>query len=518
MAKYVHSERLPIEISRQSKVSLPSQIVEQVRSLIVAGYLVAGDLLPSSRTLAELLNVSRGTVVFAYEQLIGEGYLVGGRGGTRVAGNLPHVSHHVSPVPRAAPTGNYSTPGVNRRFEGGCSSELSGAEVFSLRPGRPDTSLLASSTWRAAWRTAAASPGTIYPPAGSSALRAELVEHLRLMRSTLRTPDDLLVTAGAREGFRLLLTALRRTVRDRPLRIAVENPGYPSLRRIPQAFGHHILPIPVDSCGLNPTHLPVGDSRPDLVLLAPSHQYPLGASMPVSRRLELLAWAAEHNVLLVEDDYDSELRYSGDPLPALAALDRSPLLTHQLPAGAEHEQGRVVTLGSFSKLLAPGLNLGYMVVPPQLRGQLLELRADLGNPVPSVVQDAMTGFLAAGGVRRHTARMRRVYRHRRELVVEHLGDLSGVSLMLMDGGLHAVLMLDSQRGLDEASALKGAQDAGVLVSPLSGYWSQEAPESKLPLEMPARSEGLVIGFGALSDQHLVRALERLRLALTQPPA
>lgn len=516
MAKYVHGERLPLDISRDSKVSLPSQIVEQVRSLIVEGYLVAGDPLPSSRALAASLNVSRGTVVFAYEQLVGEGYLVSSRGGTTVADGLPQGPHQAAgsfPQVRTSYPPAGSPKSSKERGSGS-----SGTEVFDLRPGRPDISLLASSAWRAAWRSAAANPGGSYPAAGSLALRTELAEHLRLMRSTLRHPDDILVTAGAREGFRLLLTALRRKVRNRPLRIAVENPGYPSLRRIPQAFGHRILPVPVDSYGLDPTHLPVGNKRPDLVLVAPSHQYPLGASMPVSRRLELLAWAAEHDVLLVEDDYDSELRYRGDPLPALAALDRSPLLARQLAAGTQLEQGRVITLGSFSKLLAPGLNLGYMVIPGQLHRDLLELRADLGNPVPSLVQDAIANFLAAGGVRGHTARMRRVYRRRRELVTQHLGNLPGTSLMLMDGGLHAVLAFDSQQGYSEATVLQRAQQVGVRVLPLSSYWSQEASESKLSPKIPARAEGLVIGFAALNDQNLVRALEHLRLVVMQAPA
>lgn len=533
MAKDIGFDHLPVKVVRESRVSLPSQIVEQVRSLIVAGYLVAGDPLPSSRTLAELLNVSRGTVVFAYEQLTGEGYLVSSRGGTRVADDLPQVSLKPGSAPRALNSGQlpqFSYHGKKQGLEAGShggaatgggatvgGGATAGGDTFDVRPGQPDVSLLASSTWRASWRAAAASPGATYPPAGSPALRAELAEHLRLMRSTLREPDDILVTAGAREGFRLLLTALHSRVAHRPLRIAVENPGFPSLRRIPQALGHQILPIKVDSCGLSPAYLPTGDHRPDLVLLAPSHQYPLGASMPVSRRLELLAWATEHNVLLVEDDYDSELRYRGDPLPALAALDRSPLLRTQLPAGSRNADGRVVTLGSFSKLLAPGLNLGYMVFPPQLCNELLALRADLGNPVPSIVQDAMTDFLAAGGVRRHTARMRRVYRRRRELVVEHLNGLPGTSLMLMDGGLHAVLTLSADQELDETTALLGARAAGVLVAPLSGYWSQEAgtyQRNQKPENSP-RSEGLVLGFGGLSDQQLIRALKRLSLALRE---
>lgn len=521
MAKYSRFDQLPVSVSRSAPGSLPSQVAEQIRALVLGGFLVAGDPLPSTRALAERLNVSRGTVVFAYEQLVGEGYLTSGRGGTRVAAHLT-LSASQHPQPTASPVGKISSAlsstggGEAVRASGRISASNTGLvrpttpEVIDLRPGSPDTSLVASSTWRAAWRQAAANPGTAHPPAGSYELRVQLAEHLRLMRSVLRTPDDLLVTAGARDGFRLILTALRRRVRNRPLRIAVENPGYPSLHRIPLAFGHEILPIEVDEQGLNPAHLPTGPNRPDLVLIAPSHQYPLGASMPLARRLELLAWARTHEALLVEDDYDSELRYVGDPLPALASLDRPPL-----PGGAELHPARwvsdrVVTLGSFAKMLAPGLNLGYVVAPRHLQADLLELRADLGNPVSSVVQDAMAAFLAAGGVRRHTARMRRIYRGRREQVLTALEGLAGPQVLPMDGGLHAVIYLpgaDPARGKSlEQDLVATAHSAGVLVAPLGDYWSARA-------ETGEGLYGLVLGFGAVSDRKLALGLASLRQVL-----
>ncbi|MFW0118901.1 PLP-dependent aminotransferase family protein [Rothia sp. P5764] len=517
MAQYSGDKYLPLSLSRGTGLSLHTQIAEQIRALIVSGRLRAGDHLPSSRTLAHQLEVSRGTVVFAYEQLTGEGYLSSNRGGTRVSRTL--LAHW--PQDPAQPSGagqEYLIPGpASVQVQQPETSPPQG-NFFDLRPGQPDTSLLASASWRAAWRTAVAAPLSSHPPAGSLALRSELAEHLRLIRATYRDPEELLITAGAREGFRLLLTALRARQRKRPLRVAVENPGYPNLRKIPQTFGHQIIPIPVDSCGLIPDCLPVGKDRPDLVLLAPNHQYPLGTSMPVSRRLDLLAWSAEQQVLLVEDDYDSELRYRGDPLPTLAALDRSPLLSSQLVSGRQSQQGRVLTLGSFSKLLAPGLKLGYLLAPPQLAQELLDLRDTLGNPVPCLVQDALAHFLARGGLRSHTARMSRVYRRRRELVREALGQIPGVKLVLMEGGLHAMLILPGQGGLTETCALERAREVGVVLAPLSDYWSQESelsPGSPLGLE---HSQGLVLGFGALKDQDLALALERLRFILMRPSA
>lgn len=520
MAGYSRNDQLPVSVSRSGPGSLPSQVAEQIRGLVLGGFLVAGDPLPSTRVLADRLNVSRGTVVFAYEQLVGEGYLISGRGGTRVAQDLTLVAQGAGQaavwvgqegplVPPLAP-GEAGRTSAHRTAPNTAPTGPASPQVMDLRPGSPDTSLVASSGWRAAWRQAAANPGAIHPPAGSYELRVQLAEHLRLMRSVLRTPDDLLVTAGARDGFRLVLTALRRRVRNRPLRIAVENPGYPSLHRIPLAFGHEILPIEVDEQGLNPAHLPTGPERPDLVLIAPSHQYPLGASMPLARRLELLAWARAHDALLVEDDYDSELRYVGDPLPALASLDRPPL-----PGGAAAHPAcwacdRVVTLGSFAKMLAPGLNLGYVVAPRHLQAGLLELRADLGNPVSSVVQDAMAAFLAEGGVRRHTARMRRIYRGRREQVLTALEGLAGPQVLPMDGGLHAVLHLpgiDSARGRDlEDELVEAARLEGVLVAPLGDYWSARA-------EAGEGLYGLVLGFGAVSDRKLALGLARLRQVL-----
>lgn len=497
MARSSTSAELPLQINKNSTASLPSQIAEQIRALIISQTLAAGDSLPATRTLAARLGVSRGSVVAAYEQLAGEGYVSTGKGGTTVSVAFdspassrstsspdpePSPSPRVRPIPQTMPT---------RQF-------------IDLRPGIPDTSQLATSAWRSAWRRTAAHPGRTHPAAGSPELQYQLAEHLRLMRSVVREPASIMVTAGARDAFRLVLSALRREIHDRPLRIAVENPGYPSLHRIPAAFDHEIMPIPVDDHGLNPAYLPA-ENRPDLVLVAPSHQYPLGASMPVARRLELLNWAAENDAFIVEDDYDSELRYVGDPLPALAALARDAGES----AGA---LDRVITLGSFAKTISPGLGLGFMIAPDALTDPLWELREDLGSPVSAMVQDAMAEFMRDGGVRRHIGRMRRLYKGRRNLLLDTLstGDMPAwVQVLPMDGGLHVVLEFsgDYATEVDERAVLEILEESGVKAAALGDYWSHAGTSEK------ERAFGIVVGFGAASDRALHRGLLLLISAL-----
>lgn len=468
---------LPLTIEKSSSQPLPAQIAEQVRAHILAGTLKPGDALPSSRALAARLGVSRGSVVAAFEQLSAEGYVQTSRGGTFVTADLK--------LQKISPQRLTHTTEPN--------TAESSTAAFNLLPGTPDTSLLASAVWRAVWRKAAAEPGNLYPAMGAPHLQEQLAEHLRVMRSVVREPHEILVTAGARDAFRLVLSAMRRQRHDRPLRIAVENPGYPSLHKIPAAFGHEIVPIDVDEHGLNPARLPQ-NPRPDIVLVTPSHQYPLGASMPIARRLELLKWAKNNEAFIVEDDYDSELRYVGDPLPALAALDRQ--IGHDC----------VITLGSFTKTLTPGLGLGYLLAPPSVMAEIANLRGVLGSPVSSITQDAVSHFLTDGGARRHIARMRRVYKGRRDTLLETLTSErtpDWVKVLPMDGGLHAVLEFTGQRAtpLAEREFLRRAEQENLTAATLGDYWAHSGAHQN------ARKFGAVIGFGGISERHLPRALE-----------
>jgi len=443
------------------------QLADGLRQGVVEAWLVPGDALPSTRALAAHLAVSRGTVVAAYDQLTAEGYLVAEEGRSTVINPRLAALHPVRPFVAARP------PDVPVR------------PALDLRPGRPWTAGVATPGWRAAWRAAAADPfpGTS-TAAGDARLRGELADHLRRMRGVHRSPDQLVVTAGAREGLSVLLQALPRSGP-----VGVEEPGYPSLRRVPVRLGLDTVSLPADVHGLITDALPTTDPPPVLVV-TPSHQYPLGGSMPIERRQQLLAWAEKHDVIVVEDDYDAELRYTSQPLPALAALD-------------DPDSGRVVTLGTFAKTVGPGLGAGYLLAPLRLLPAMLESRSDLGQPVSQLTQRALAGYLSSGELRRHIQRVRQLYRRRRALVVEALTPLRACSVYPTDGGLHVVVETDR----DEDAVLAAAHSGGVLLGRLSAYWSGGA----------GGLNGVVFGFGGVTDDELRAALAVLVAAVDAAP-
>ncbi|KAB1642576.1 aminotransferase-like domain-containing protein [Gulosibacter chungangensis] len=397
-----------------------------------------------------------------------------------------------------------------------------------MLPGRPATDWLHTPAWRRAWRNAADAELTSLPPEGDPKFLANVADHFRRMRGLARDPAHFLVTAGGREGLALIIETLASELGgSRKIRVGVESPGYPSLRRTATRLGCTLVPLEVDREGLRTDLLPTGANRPDLAIVTPSHQYPLGGSLPIDRRLEFLEWARREEAFIVEDDYDSELRYVGQPLPTLTALD-------------EPTEGHVALLGTFSTTVAPALGIGMLCVPDRIRERLLATRRDLGTPVSAVVQHAFAEYLESGELRRHTARMRRTYRQRRGLVLEAIGDLEGVTVAPMDGGLHAVVRSDRP----EAELLAACEAAGVLVSPGADYW--RSPDAAGPASesasgataaadtaAPAAATGapiatatgtgtstptpsassIVIGYAHLSESALHEGLTRLRQAL-----
>ncbi|HRA07700.1 MAG TPA: PLP-dependent aminotransferase family protein [Propionicimonas sp.] len=442
---------------------LPAQLAYELRRLISDGVLAPGDALPSSRALAAHLGVSRGSVVAGYDQLLAEGYLAASTGrATIVNPALRQLRPRRDPVVPAASA--VAEPTLN------------------LRPGRPWAADVTGAAWRAAWRQASlASVDLPVPALGLPTLRTAWADHLRRMRGVLRGPSQIAVTGGGREGLALLLLALGGT---RPLTVGVEEPGYPSLRRVPARFGATVLPLAADRHGLDVAALPTGKAAPDLLLVTPSHQYPLGGTLPVDRRQALLEWARQHRVVVVEDDYDSELRYTSQPLPALAALD-------------DPADERVVLLGTLSKTLTPALATGFLALPGWLVPAVSAVRAELGSPVGLVPQLALATYLDSGALRLHTQRVRNRYRRRRAQVVAALAAVEGIRVYPMDGGLHAVV--ETVRPETEVVATLTA--AGVQVSPLSQYWSGGGTRS-----------GIVFGFGAVAEDELARGLKLIAAA------
>ncbi|HMR49987.1 MAG TPA: PLP-dependent aminotransferase family protein [Arachnia sp.] len=438
--------------------SLPARLAAEFRRLIADAVLSPGDAVPSTRALAAHLGVSRGSVVSAYDQLLAEGYLSAAVGRSTVV-NPQLRGVHPSP-PRPSPVvPAEASPGLD------------------LRPGLPWAADVVGPAWKAAWRQASVAPVDVaVPTLGLPGLRGAWADHLRRMRAVVRSPAQIAVTGGGREGFALLLLALADGEPSR-LRVGVEEPGYPSLRRVPARFGATVVPVPVDRQGLRVTDLPSGEEAPDLLIVTPSHQYPLGGSMPIERRQALLEWARRHEVVIVEDDYDSELRYTSEPLPALAALD-------------DPADGRVVLLGTLSKTLTPALATGFLALPGWLVPTVMRARHDLGQPVGLVAQRAVANYLDSGALRLHTQRMRNRYRRRRAQVVEALSGVPGLRVYPMDGGLHAVV----ETARAEAEVVADLASSGVRVSPLSRYWSG------------AGSSGIVFGFGAVGEADLARGL------------
>ncbi|HEY3574657.1 MAG TPA: PLP-dependent aminotransferase family protein [Arthrobacter sp.] len=435
-------------------------MVGRLRAAILDGILKPEHTLPASRRLAAELGVSRGVVVRAYEQLAGEGYLESrGSGGTRVA---------------------VRSDGRGMASEGiQAASGMEQTATIDLTPGRPSGAPFRDRDWRAAWRKAVAEPVEVELPAalGTPALRAAVAEHLAASRGLTVSADDVVITAGTSDALQLIVAALRGQVA--PPLVLMEDPGYPTARRVLSAAGATVQTLSVADDGLEAAQLAAAAFRPDAILVTPSHQYPLGGRMPVKERLALLAWAEANRVIILEDDYDSEFRHRRMPLPALASL----------PSSAE-----VVLVGTFSKSLSPWLRCGYLVVRGTSGQRLKDARLDLGTPVPGVMQSALANYIAGGGLARHIARARRQYAHRRELLLDRLGGREDVQLAALDGGLHAVIRLQPNvpagRLAEEALAL------GVRVVTLASYFAERTPEN-----------GLVIGYGAPTDLELARAVD-----------
>lgn len=451
----------PIALDRTAPQPLQLQLAAQLRRAADAGTIPVGGRLPASRLLAERLSISRSTVVAAYDQLIGEGYL---------------ESRHGSGTYLSPRIGEQSPP-RRRRAQRPRTVEAE-PDLVDLRPGQPDTTRLVDQTWRSSWRRAAGRPVPVEPPAaqGEAALRAQIADHLRTARGADVDADEIFVTAGAGDGLALIVHAL-----GPGLHMGVEDPGYPAARHVLTALGCRLTPVPVDDCGVSVDALRGMTQRPQMLLITPSHQYPLGGRLPISRRRELLQWAERHDVVVIEDDYDSEFRFGAAPLPALISLDTT---------------GRVMHLATLSKALSPWLRVGFLVAPPALVRPLLRARRILGSPVDGITQQALTYYLEAGGLRRHIARARRDYDHRRRHLVALLAEHPRLQLHGTRAGLHAVITLPP--GTDDAAVLRYCAEHGLRLASLGEYSVNAHPPPR-----PA----VVLGYGDAT-------LEMIRSAIT----
>ncbi|RBQ14353.1 PLP-dependent aminotransferase family protein [Spongiactinospora rosea] len=472
---------MDIHISLEGPGDLAARIYRGIQDAILDGRLRPGERLPPTRALARGLEVSRNTASVAYERLTAEGFLV-----ARVGAGTFVSDRHIPPARPAGPSyGGAVRPRSPWRDIDPVIEDPTEAP-YDFRVGVPDGGLFPLATWRrliaGELRARAVSAG-YHDAAGHLGLRQAIARYVGVARSVRARPDDVLLTQGAQQALDLI----GRVLIAPGDRVAVEEPGYPPARMLFAAMGARVTGVPVDDQGLVVAALPPGVR---LVYVTPSHQFPLGVPMSLERRAALLDWAARHEAVIVEDDYDSEFRFSDRPLAPLQSLDRT---------------GRVLYVGTFSKTLLPMLRLGFLVAPASLRTALRAAKrlADWhGDPI---AQAALARFIDDGELPRHIRRATRAYAARHELIVAALrGDLAEwLTPMPSTAGLHVCARLNPGVPAALGEVRARARRLGVAVEPLAGYYAGE-PE-----------HGLVLGYGAIPAERVPEGLRRLRRAFTE---
>ena len=479
---------LLVRLDPRGAAGLQQQIYASVRRAILDGVVAPGTRLPSSRSFADELGVSRTTTLCAYQQLEAEGYLAARHGsGTFVAHELPddlarqtapgRVLHTRHPQLSRRGQALAATPGSARRGVGPPRAFRLGVPALDLFPIRTWAQLV-----NRRLRTITLGQLDYGDSAGFSELRAAIAEHVQAARGTRCSADQVFVVAGAQRGLQMICTQLL----DPGDRVWLEEPGYPGARSAFAGAGARIVPSRVDREGLDVAAAArqAGDAR--MAYVTPSHQFPLGVPMSLQRRLALLKWAGAAGAWIVEDDYDSEFRYGARPIPCLHGLDGD---------------GRVIYVGTFTKSLFPAIRLGFIVVPPDLRDAFYAARRAADMHPPLLEQMALADFMVDGHYARHLRRMRAVYRERLEALTDAAERLCGDALRLrpVQAGLHVAADLDD---VDDERVYEEAARRGVEVTPLGQYF----------VGRPT-ARGLVLGFASTRPDGLRRGMERLAAAI-----
>ncbi|AJY09580.1 PLP-dependent aminotransferase family protein [Burkholderia dolosa] len=442
--------------------SLQRQLLRRVRDAILGGAMPAGTRLPGTRALAEMLGVSRNTTAAVYEQLVAEGFLQSDRRGTRVVG----LSRPAAPRRRTAP------PAVAQRLgrirASGIGAGASDSAAF--RPGVPALAQFPVDAWRHAIDRALRRAGrdllAYGDPLGEPALRESIARHLAVTRGVRCEPEQIVITEGAQGAISLCVQLLTNPGDT----VWIEEPGYRGARSAMQAADLDVVPMPVDAEGLRAEARDWRERTPRVIYTTPSNQFPTGAVLSISRRLALIDAARRHRAWIVEDDYDSEFRHTGEPIGAM----------HGLAADSP-----VVYLGSFSKTMFPALRIGFLVLPDALLAAVRPVLPEMLRGGPRHVQLALADFIETGEYGRHLGRMRRLYRDRRRLLLAALDGSFGVPHRVEGGpcGLHLTLRLPAR--YRDRAIVDAASAHGIGPFALSGFATDAA----------SAANGLVLGFG-----------------------
>ena len=463
---------LSISLDRLSKIPLQRQLLQAIRDLVHTGRLRSGMRLPSSRNLALELAVSRVTTIAVYEQLIAEGYLEARRGsGVYIAPDLPDLpigdggqtlEKSLEPLPANQPL---------RPFEVG-SSDIS---AFPYR----DWTRLHDRIWRMPKPEILGHPH----PFGFGPLRHAIAAHLAEWRGLQCMPAQIIVTSGLVDALGLI----SKSVFSEGETVLVEDPGHRILANALTSAGINCVPVRVDAHGFNLAQVAGGHQMVRAITVTPSRQYPLGMTLPLARRLEIIEWAKQNNGFILEDDYDGEFRYQGQPLPAIMSLD---------------DAERVIYIGSFSKVMFPALRLGYMVVPPTLIPKIEAIFALLGTNAAQYAQPALAAFISEGLLATHIRRMRRLYAKRQKALLKALQE-HGKGLLTVKaetGGMHLVALLTPElsQNLTDTDISELARELGLTVPPLTDFFLGNPDQ-----------QGLIFGYAAYSEEAIELGIRKL---------
>lgn len=473
-----------------SDAPLYQALYAHMRAAILSGELKDGMKIPSTRALADELNVSRNTVLNAYRQLLAEGYLESREGsGTFVAHILPDLlltaPHPDWRTPKAVRPSRAESP--RSFFSERAKAQIAVAQPPSdgkvPRPFIPEAPALDAfpfQLWsRLVVRQARRMPVSSFlyqDSAGYRPLREAIAAHVAVSRQVHCTPEQVMIVPGSQGALdlaaRLLINA------SDP--VWMEDPGYPGARGAFLGASAQIVPIPVDREGLI---VDIGRERaPEarLVYLTPSHQFPLGVTMSLARRLALLDWAKRAHAYILEDDYDSEFRFASRPLATLQGLD---------------EAERVIYIGTFSKVLFPSMRLGYMILPPQLVDAALKVRRLIDIHSPMLEQAVLADFMVEGHFRRHLRRMRTLYAERRSTLLEAARELP-LEIDSPEAGIHCVGWLPE--GMDDQTVVNNAANYDLHLTPISSFSIEPLPR-----------QGLLLGYGGFSPREIKAGVRRL---------
>ena len=467
-------------LDRKSSTPLHSQIYERWRNDILACRFRPGDRVPSTRELAAALSVSRNTVSQAWDQLIAEGYLDAAQGsGTFVCRELP--DRLVVPSNGFKSRSRENTAVKLSRYGTELTDDwrrTSNAEAtINFLPGTPDREHFPFSLWRRlVSRHLRHATSEIFGYAkqatGYERLRSEISAYVNRIRAVHCSPEQVIIVNGSQQGLDLCA----RLLVERGNEIAFENPGYHGARRVFAAHGARLQPLAIDTSGAVLSGL---TRKTRLIYVTPSHQYPTGVAMSLARRLELIEWARHRNAVIIEDDYCSEYRYKGPPLPSLQGL----------ATGVT-----VVYLGTFSKVMFPGLRIGYIVSPPQLIPFFRRAKWLADTHTSILEQAALADFIREGHMERHIRRMRRLYGRRRQVLLGALRNHFGERAKVLgdDAGMHAMVRFDD-RGIMQ----RAMRNRVELVS-ADGYYLTHPPGGEF-----------VLGFCAVRERAIQEGVRRL---------